>query len=165
GRPEPTPQPTPAPAAKARPTLVGSDPMTDDVLDLDATAQAERVGRGELKPAELGEAAIRRLEARTPALGAFIHLALERALERSRSASLEPGPFRGVPFAMKDLGGGEAGRPHPAGMAFLKRAGWVEREDAFLTRKLRAAGLISLGRTNTPELALLVTTEPEAYGP
>ncbi len=139
--------------------------MSDDVLDLDATGQAERVRRGELKPEELVLAAARRLEARNPALGAFIHPALERALERARGPALEAGPFRGVPFAMKDLGGAEAGLPHHAGMAFLKRAGWIEREDSFLTRKLRAAGLVSLGRTNTPELALLPTTEPDAYGP
>jgi amidase len=136
-----------------------------DVLDLDATAQAELVERGELSPAELVQAAIARLEARNPALGAFIHPALERALGRARDPALPRGPFRGVPFAMKDLGGPEAGLPHHAGMAFLKRAGWTEREDGYLTRKFQAAGLISLGRTNTPELALLPTTEPDAYGP
>jgi amidase len=139
--------------------------MSDDFLDLDASAQAELVERGQLSPTELVEAAIRRFEARNPALGAFIHPALGRALERSKDAALPRGPFRGVPFAMKDLGGGEAGLPHHAGMAFLKRAAWIEPEDSHLTRKLRAAGLVSLGRTNTPELALLPTTEPEAYGP
>jgi amidase len=139
--------------------------MSDDFLDLDATAQAELVRRGELSAPELVGAAIRRLEARNSALGAFIHLALERALERVKNAALPEGPFRGVPFAMKDLGGAEAGQPHHAGMAALKRAGWTEREDSYLTRKLQAAGLVSLGRTNTPELALLPTTEPAAYGP
>jgi amidase len=139
--------------------------VLDDALDLDATAQADLVRRGELAPAELVEAAVRRLEARNPRLGAFIHLGLERALERAKDARLPAGPFRGVPFAMKDLGGGEAGMPHHAGMAFLRRAGWVEREDAYLTQRFQAAGLVSLGRTNTPELALLPTTEPDAYGP
>jgi amidase len=139
--------------------------MSDAFLDLDATAQAKLVERGELAPAELVEAAIRRYEARNPVLGAFIHPALERALERAKDAALPGGPFRGVPFAMKDLGGGEAGLPHHAGMAFLKRAGWLETQDSHLTGKLRAAGLVSLGRTNTPELALMPTTEPEAYGP
>jgi amidase len=139
--------------------------MADDALDLDATAQAERVARGELSAAELVEAAIRRFEARNPELGAFVHPALERALERARDPALPQGPFRGVPFAMKDIGGHEAGLPYHAGMAFLKRAGWIEREDAYLTRRFRAAGLVSLGRTSTPELALLPTTEPEAYGP
>jgi len=139
--------------------------MSDAFLDLDATAQAELVERGELGAAELLRAAIRRYEARNAALGAFIHPDLERALERAGDAALPRGPFRGVPFAMKDLGGAEAGLPHHAGMAFLKRAGFVETQDSHLARKFRAAGLVSLGRTNTPELALLPTTEPEAYGP
>jgi amidase len=139
--------------------------MSDAILDLDATAQAEQVARGELSPYELVEAAIRRYEARNPALGAFIHPALARALERAKDTALPAGPFRGVPFAMKDLGGAEAGMPHHAGMAFLKRAAFVEAQDSHLSAKLRGAGLVSLGRTNTPELALLPTTEPEAYGP
>jgi amidase len=139
--------------------------MSDEFLDQDATAQAELVRRRELSPEELVRAAIRRYEARNPSLGAFIHPALERALDRAKDSALPDGPFRGVPFAMKDLGGAEAGEPHHAGMAFLKRAGWREREDGYLTTKLRAAGLVSLGRTSTPELALLPTTEPDAYPP
>lgn len=139
--------------------------MSDDFLDLDATAQAELVRRGELSPSELVEAAIRRLEARNGTLGAFVHLALERALERAKDAALPDGPFRGVPFAMKDLGGPEAGQPYHAGMLALKRAGFIESQDGYLTRKLNAAGLVSLGRTNTPELGLLPTTESAAYGP
>jgi amidase len=139
--------------------------MSDEFLDRDATHQAELVRRRELSPVELVRAAIRRCEARNPELGAFVHLGLERALERAGDAALPDGPFRGVPFAMKDLGGPEAGEPHHAGMRFLKKAGWREREDGYLTRRFRAAGLVSLGRTNTPELALLPTTEPDAYGP
>jgi amidase len=69
-----------------------------------------------------------------------------------------------VPFALKDIGAAEAGMPYHAGMAFLRRAAFVANEDAFLTERFRAAGLVSLGRTNTPELALLPTTEPEAHG-
>lgn len=139
--------------------------MLDDVLDLDATAQAALLRRGEIAPPELTEAAIRRLEARNPRLGAFVHLALERALERAKDDALPEGPFRGVPFALKDLGAAEAGMPYHAGTAFLRRAGFVESEDAYITRRFRAAGLISLGRTATPELALLPTTEPEAHAP
>ena len=139
--------------------------MSDEFLDRDATAQAELIRRRELTPEELVRAAIRRYEARNPALGAFIHPALERALERARDPGLQGGPFRGVPFAMKDIGGAEAGEPHHAGMAFLKRAGWRESEDGYLTKKFKAAGLVSLGRTSTPELALLPTTEPAAYPP
>ncbi|MFN8545236.1 MAG: amidase [Candidatus Binatia bacterium] len=136
----------------------------DDLATLDATAQAELVRRGALSALELVDAAIGRLERLNPTLNAVIHPALERA--RARAADgLPAGPFRGVPFLMKDIGGSEAGAPYCAGMRLLRDAGWRAAEDAFLTQRFHAAGLVSLGRTNTPELALLATTEPEAFGP
>lgn len=138
--------------------------MSDELASLDATAQADLVRRGELHPSELVEAAAQRLGRLDPELNAVIHPALDRARERAASASLPDGPFRGVPFLMKDIGGDEAGQPLHAGLGFLKRAGWRATLDSYFTRKVAAAGLISLGRTNTPELALLPTTEPEAYG-
>src|SRR5262245_3744395 len=139
--------------------------MADDLALLDATAQAELVRRGAISPRELVEAAIARIERLNPRLNAVIHPALERARAAAGASDLPPGPFRGVPFLMKDIGGAEAGEPYCAGMRFLRDAGWREREDAYLTRRLKGAGLVSLGRTNTPELALLPTTEPEAFGP
>jgi amidase len=140
-------------------------PASDELAALDATAQADLVRRGELSPLELVDAAIERLERRDPELNAVIHPALERARERASSTELADGPFRGVPFLMKDIGGDEAGQPLHAGLGFLKRAGWRATQDSHFTRRVAAAGLVSLGRTNTPELALLPTTEPEAYGP
>jgi amidase len=65
---------------------------------------------------------------------------------------------------MKDLGAQTAGDPYHAGMRFLRDAAWKEAEDSYFAAKLRAAGAIFLGRTNTPELGLLPTTEPAAYG-
>jgi amidase len=65
---------------------------------------------------------------------------------------------------MKDLGGQEAGAPCHMGMRFLKEAGWVERTDSYFAERVRRGGFICLGRTNTPELGLLPTTECEAYG-
>lgn len=139
--------------------------MTDELARLDATAQAERVRRGEISPAELVDAAIDRLERLDPVLNAVIHPDLDAARERARSAALPDGPFRGVPFLMKDIGGEEAGRPVHAGLGFVKRLGYTAPVDAYFTAKIKAAGLVSLGRTNTPELAILPTTEPLAYGP
>ncbi len=138
--------------------------MSDELAALDAVAQAELVGRGELSPLELVEAAIVRLEKLNPKLNAVIHPALDRAREWAASSDLPTGPFRGVPILMKDIGGQEAGAPNHCGMRFLKDAGWTEAEDSYFTRKLKDAGMVSLGRTNTPELALLPTTEPAAYG-
>ena len=100
----------------------------DELGRLDAVAQAERVRSGEVTPAELVDSAIDRLERLDPELNAVIHPALERARTRARSPELPDGPFRGVPFAMKDIGGEEAGQPLHAGMGFLKRAGWVANE-------------------------------------
>ncbi|HKA29296.1 MAG TPA: amidase family protein, partial [Candidatus Binatia bacterium] len=137
--------------------------MADDLAALDATAQAELVRRGDVAARELVDAAIARLERLNPQLNAVIHPALERARDAA-AAPLPDGPFRGVPFLMKDIGGSEAGAPYHCGMRFLRDAGWIEREDAYLTRRFRSAGLVSLGRTNMPELALLPTTEPEVYG-
>jgi len=139
--------------------------MSRDIASLDATAQAELVRTGEVSPEELVDGAIERLERLNPQLNAVIHPALERARERARDAALPDGPFRGVPFLMKDIGGEEAGQPVHAGLAFAKQIGWKAKVDSYFTRKTVLGGLISLGRTNTPELALLPTTEPQAYGP
>jgi amidase len=133
----------------------------DSLAMLDATAQAELVRRREISPRELVDAAIARIERVDPEIGSVIHPALADA----RDATAAHGPFRGVPILMKDIGGNEAGRPYCAGMRALKDAGWREREDSYITQKLRTAGFVSLGRTNTPELALLPTTEPEAFPP
>jgi amidase len=132
---------------------------------MDAVAQAEWVRTGRISPRELVDAAIDRLERHNPLLGAVIHPALERAREQAASEALPDGPFRGVPFLMKDIGGDEAGQPLNAGMGFLKRASWKATQDSYFTRKIRDAGFVCLGRTNTPELALLPTSEPEAFGP
>ena len=136
-----------------------------DLADLDAVGQAALVRSGEVSPSELAEAAIDRLERLDPKLGAVIHPDPGGALARVRAGGGGDGPFEGVPFLMKDIGGEEAGRPVHAGMRFLKGAGWTANQDSYFTQKVRAAGLVSLGRTNTPELALLPTSEPEAYGP
>ncbi len=139
--------------------------MNTELARLDATDQAALVRRGEVSPSELVEAALVRIEKLNPQLRAVIHPAFEEARRAAAAADLPDGPFRGVPFLMKDIGGEEAGRFNHMGMAALKRAAWRETRDSYFTERVRAAGLVSLGRTNTPELALLPTTEPEAYGP
>jgi amidase len=70
-----------------------------------------------------------------------------------------------VPFLLKDLSCHSAGHPFHEGMAFLKERGWTEPEDTALAARFRAAGLVVAGKTNTPELGILPTTEPLAYGP
>ncbi|MGH7789944.1 MAG: amidase, partial [Candidatus Binatia bacterium] len=138
--------------------------MSDHFAALDATAQADLVRRREVTPRELVDAAIARIERLDPQLNAVILPALEQGRARAAAPDLPRGPFHGVPFLMKDLGGVEAGRRYCSGMRCLKDAGWTERTNAYLVDKLLAAGLVILGRTNTPELGLLPTTEPAAFG-
>ena len=137
--------------------------MLDEIAFLDATAQAELVRRRQVTPRELVDAAIARCERLNPQLNAVTLPALEQARERA-AGDLPSGPFQGVPFLMKDLGGLEAGRRYTGGMRCLKDANWTERTNAYITDKFLGAGLVILGRTNTPELGLLPTTEPDAFG-
>ncbi len=139
--------------------------MTDDLSHLDATAQAALVRSGEVSPLELVEAAIARIEAVNPQLNAVITPLFDSARAEAASPSLPDGPFRGVPFLLKDLSCHSAGHPFHEGMAFLKERGWSEPEDTVLAARFRAAGLVVTGKTNTPELGILPTTEPIAYGP
>jgi amidase len=138
--------------------------MSDPFGHLDATALAELVRRGEIRPIELVDAAIARIEAIDPHLNAVIHRQFERARGDAARVPIDR-PLAGVPFLLKDLGGEEAGEPHHEGMRALRDAGWRATADSELAGAFRAAGLIPLGRTNVPELALMGTTEPDAYGP
>ncbi len=130
---------------------------------LDATAQAELVRSGEVKPLELVEDAIARIESLNPQLNAVVHTNFERARHAARG-ELPDGPFRGVPFLIKDAVCHEAGEPYHFGMQVLKDLAWKADTDTWLVERYRTAGFISLGRTNTPEMASTVTTEPVAYG-
>jgi len=129
---------------------------------LDALDLAALVRRGEVTPRELVEAAIERIEARDPAINAVVHRRFERA-RMEADGPLPDGPLRGVPFLLKDLLGEMAGEPITSGSRFLRdvRAGY----DSEIVRRYRAAGLVILGRTNTPELGLVGTTEPLLHGP
>ena len=139
--------------------------MSCDFATLDATAQAELVRRKEVQPIELVDAAIARIEKLNPQINAVITERFERARTEATRSALPDGPFRGVPFLLKDIGAHSAGDPFHAGMRFLRELRWNEPSDNYLAAKFRAAGFIFLGKTNTPELGLQPTTEPEAYGP
>jgi amidase len=136
----------------------------DDLSTLDATAQAALVRDGTLSATELVEAAITRIEKLDPELNAVIHPLFDKA--RTTAAATKPGaPFAGVPTVLKDLDGHSAGDPRHLGNKLLKDLGHVADHDSYLFAKLRAAGFIAVGKSNTPEFGLMTTTEPEAYGP
>ena len=136
----------------------------DELARLDATAQAALVRTGEASPVELVDAAIARIEATNPVINAVIHERFDAA-RADATGPLPDGPFRGVPFLLKDLAAFAAGEPHHGGTSFLKRAGWTAPHDDHVTARLRAAGVVVVGRTNTPEFGTTITTEPEAHGP
>ena len=131
---------------------------------LDATEQARMVRDGEASPSELVEDAIDRLERLNPHLNAVIHPLVEEARETA-AGELPDGPFRGVPFLIKDLSCFMAGVPVHEGMTALRDAGYRADHDMWLTQRFREAGFVVLGRTNVPELGILPTTESVAYGP
>jgi amidase len=135
-----------------------------ELARLDATGQAALVREGQVSPSELVESAIGQIEALNPELNAVISDLSEKAIA-SAAGPLSDGQFRGVPMLLKDLAAHSAGDPFHEGMAFLKRLEWTESEDQYLVRKFREAGFVLLGKTNTPELGILPTTEPAAYGP
>jgi amidase len=136
--------------------------MTSSDLDwLDATALAALVRDRQVSALELVDAAIARIERLNPRLNAVVTPMFEQAREQARG-ELPNGPFRGVPFLVKDLLAHCAGVRHTGGSRLL--AEWVPDFDAELVVRHRRAGLVILGRTNTPEIGILPTTEPELFG-
>jgi amidase len=137
-------------------------PLSVEIAEMDATAQAELLRRGEVAPIELVDAAIARIERLNPAINAVITPMFELARTTAKG-TLPDGPFRGVPFLLKDLQALYAGVPMSAGSASMR--GFVPDHDNELVARLKRAGLIVVGRTNTPEFGLLPTTEPRLFGP
>ena len=133
-----------------------------DLSSLDATAQAELVRKKEVKPIELVEAAIGQIERLNPKINAVILPLFESAREQAKGL-LPEGPFKGVPFLMKDMMTSVKGVPLTCGSALLKD--YIPDHDSELTIRFRKAGLIILGKTNTPEYGLQPTTEPLLFGP
>ena len=133
------------------------------MLELDATAQAALVREGEVEPRELAEAAIAAIEEQNPTLNAVVHPRFERALDEiDRASPMVPSAVS--PFLLKDYGAEQLDEASPPGdgpPAPTRLPGPVGRRDH---DRVRAAGLVILGRTNVPELALMGTTEPVAAG-
>jgi len=137
--------------------------VSEEIRGLDATAQAALVADGELSPRELLEIAVKHAEAVNPEINAIIHPDYEGAATTA-DGPLPDGPFTGVPFLFKDLGAGLAGQPLHMGNRLLKERGMTVPFDSYLGAAFREAGVVTMGRTNTPELGVLPTTEPESHG-
>ena len=139
--------------------------MAEELAALDATAQAELVADGTVSPSELVDAAIANVEALNPTLNAVIHTDFERA--RAAAAHIVPGsaPFAGVPFLIKDIGATQEGLPYWQGNRALKEMNHQSSGDTVLGARFRQAGLVTLGKTNLPELGSSPTTQPLSCGP
>lgn len=149
----------------------------DEYVKHDATALADLVRRGEVSPAELLETAIARAEAVNPQLNAIVTplydkgraMAVNLPAIGSATSKLNkemPGnemPFRGVPFLLKDLELEWAGTPLKSGCRGY--ANYVSQTDSEVIKRLKAAGLVFFGKTNTPEFGLTPYTESKLYGP
>jgi amidase len=128
---------------------------------LDATAQAELVRTQAVTPLELVDAAISRVKTLNPQLNSVITPMFDLA-RAAAQLPLPLGPFTGVPYLLKDLQAAYEGVPMSAGSRWLRN--FKPNGDSELVKRLKRAGLIVIGKTNTPEFGLLPTTEPDAFG-
>jgi amidase len=129
----------------------------------DALGLAELVKWGKISPPELLEAAIERVEARNPAVNAVV-MKLYDYGRKMIAEGLPEGAFRGVPYLMKDLTASLAGVRMTRGSKFFADTP-PAAEDSEHVKRLKRAGLVIFGRTNTCELGLSLTCEPRQYGP
>jgi amidase len=122
---------------------------------------AARIRRGDLSAAEAVETAIRRAEALQATLNAIVNSDFDRALAKAR-AGTPAGPFGGVPFLIKDLDD-YVGLPTRNGSQAMRLAPPAAKQSAYIDAFDRA-GLVTIGKSATPEFGFLPTTEPVATG-
>ncbi len=134
-----------------------------DYQRYDALGLAELVRRGEVMPQELLEAAIERVEARNGQVNAVVMKLYDYAA-KAIAEGLPDGPFRGVPFLVKDLTSPIGGVKMTRGSAFFADTPPAAADSEHIAR-LKRAGVVIFGRTNTCELGLSLTCEPRLYGP
>ncbi|MBW6417630.1 amidase [Celeribacter sp. PS-C1] len=135
--------------------------MLDNYDRLDATAIAELVKSGEVSAKEVFESAMARIEKLEPHLNTIVHPHFDLA-EADIDAGLPDGPFKGVPFLVKNTGIAVRGMEMSTGCRLFK--GHVDQTDCTLVARYRAAGITILGKSNTPEFALSFATEPREFG-
>ena len=135
--------------------------MIGDLGAADATELAGLVAKGEVSPTELLDAALTAVEARNPAINAVV-LLQEEVARRSIAEGLPAGPFRGVPFLIKDLGAEAKEFPSHNGSRLL--ANTVYGQDSSIFTRMKATGVVTFGRTTSPEGGVGAATEAAVYG-
>ena len=132
-----------------------------DYEEHDALGLAALVARGEATPEEILEAAIERVEARNGTVNAVTNQLYDEG-RAAISDGLPDGPLRGVPYLLKDLGSSLGGCPTTRGSRFFEDV--IPAEDSEHVGRLKRAGMVIFGRTNTCELGLSLTCEPRLHG-
>ncbi|MFO1017407.1 MAG: amidase family protein [Hyphomonadaceae bacterium] len=133
-----------------------------DYADYDGLGLAGLVRKGEVTPLELLDAAIERIERHNGKLNAVVHKAYDEARATAKGA-LPDGPFKGVPFLIKDLGVRVKGWPRTSASRFAQVE--ADSDDSEMTRRYRAAGVVLAGKTNTPEFGIPGVTTSALLGP
>jgi len=128
----------------------------------DALGLAQLVQKKEVSPLELCEEAITRIDGINPKINAVIYR-MDNLARAAAKGPIPTGPFSGVPFLCKDLVSAIAGVPMNKGSKSCRN--YVPTQDSEMAKRHKAAGLIVLGKTNTPEFGLMGITEPELHGP
>ncbi|HZT45981.1 MAG TPA: amidase [Gaiellaceae bacterium] len=132
----------------------------DELAFLTATEQADLVRKGEVTPVELVETCLERIERLNPELNAFVTVCAEEALAAA-AGELPDGPLRGVPFPVKDLQETAGIRTTFSSRAY---ADYVPDFDVAVVLRLKEAGVVLIGKTNTPEFGITAVTESQLNG-
>ena len=135
--------------------------MIAEYDDLDALDLAALIRGGDATAEEVLETAIDRVERRNPAVNAVIQPLYDHA-RAAIAAGLPDGPFTGVPYLLKALTAALEGQPTTRASKYFES--WIAPHDSEHVRRLKAAGFVIFGRTNTCELGLSLTCEPAYYG-
>jgi amidase len=134
--------------------------MMDNYRDYDAVGLAELISKGEVTASEVIETAIAVAEKYNPTLNAIVTDMYEAAREQAKNPI--PGPLSGVPFLIKDL---NMVKDVPSSMGSRLWDNFVPDHDGEIVARYRKAGLVLMGKTNTPEIGLAATTESIKLGP
>lgn len=134
--------------------------MFKEYTQFDALGLAELVNKGEVSAKELLDSAVARANKLNPKLNAIIHRFDERAYAAAQTG-LPSGAFTGVPYLLKDLSFSFEGEPLTMGSRSVKI---MSDYDSEIVKRMKASGVNTFGKTNTPEFGLIITTEPKAHG-
>ncbi len=136
----------------------------DSYSDYDALGLADLIRKGEVTSLELVSTCIERIEQLNPKINAIVHPMYDMARSRAKTVVRDdPGaPFAGVPFLLKDLLQTVPGVPTHSGSRFWQ--GYTVDREGTLFRRFQEAGLVTVAKTNTPELGLMPVSEPELFG-